>query len=237
MNLTTATPVQIDTELAEAHIAARQAAARRRAAAERARHIVGERKVYQGRRRVWETTDDEAFANVRAALDAGNVMPYEHRQATDTLTDADTYAAEADKHHARIDTLDAEYDRRGGWSRFFTVQGGHVHSGLRCAGGTIRPTTLIGWNPDLSGQTEAEAVAKLGPNLCTHCYPTAPVAWTLGEPKPKNPNECPNREMTREQRQSIDMRRVSKYAKCPECGTIASVTSLGALRKHNKPKP
>jgi hypothetical protein len=46
---------------------------------------------------------------------------------------------------------------------------------------TCRPTTTYGWLPSLSGKTESEAVADLGPTLCSVCYPTAPTEWTEGK--------------------------------------------------------
>lgn len=68
-----------------------------------------------------------------------------------------------------------------GWSRFFLVtsSSGHVHSSMSCS--TCRPTTRFGWLPSLSGQDEAEAVAELGPTLCTVCFPSAPVEFTEGK--------------------------------------------------------
>lgn len=68
-----------------------------------------------------------------------------------------------------------------GWSRFFLVtsSNGHVHSSMHCS--TCRPTTTYGWLPELSGSTEAEAVADLGSNLCSVCFPTAPVEHQGGK--------------------------------------------------------
>jgi hypothetical protein len=68
-----------------------------------------------------------------------------------------------------------------GWSRFFLVSGGHIHHSTHCH--TIRLTTDVGWLPDLSGLTEAEAVEEHGEILCSHCFPHAPVAWTNGVSK------------------------------------------------------
>lgn len=72
---------------------------------------------------------------------------------------------------------EAEFRSRP-WTRFFLVtnNGGHIHSSMHCS--TCYPTTRFAWLPSLSGQTEAEAVAEHGAILCTVCYPTAPVEWT-----------------------------------------------------------
>lgn len=68
-----------------------------------------------------------------------------------------------------------------GWSRFFLVtsSSGHVHSSMHCS--TCRPTTTYGWMPELSGQTETQAVTLLGPSLCSVCFPTAPVEHVGGK--------------------------------------------------------
>jgi hypothetical protein len=67
-----------------------------------------------------------------------------------------------------------EYYRRGGWTRAFIVDAGHVHSSTSCS--TCYPTTQFGWLPEVSGSTEAESVARAADGACTVCYPTAPVA-------------------------------------------------------------
>ena len=71
---------------------------------------------------------------------------------------------------------DAQYE---GWSRFFVVAGGHIHSSRYCSSCNKNGSnTSFGWLPELSGLTEADAVAKYGSVLCSICFPTAPVAWT-----------------------------------------------------------
>jgi len=72
----------------------------------------------------------------------------------------------------QIRDLEAAYT---GWSRFFLVtsSSGHIHSSMHCT--TCRPTTTYGWLPELSGETEAEAVKAHGPSLCSVCFPGAPV--------------------------------------------------------------
>lgn len=72
----------------------------------------------------------------------------------------------------------AEYE---GWSRFYLVKAsnGHIHSSMDCS--TCFETTEYGWLVDVSGLTEAEAVAAHGERLCSVCFPTAPSAWTDGK--------------------------------------------------------
>ena len=76
-----------------------------------------------------------------------------------------------------VEEVEEEYRSRP-WSRFWlvTTSNGHIHRWTHC--GTCnrrgRPTgfALV---PYLSGQTAADAVADLGPALCSVCFPEAPV--------------------------------------------------------------
>jgi hypothetical protein len=71
--------------------------------------------------------------------------------------------------------LDAEYKRRGGWTRAWLVlaSGGHVHRTTECR--TCFPTTKFAWLTQLSGQDEAGIVEQAGETACTECYPNAPI--------------------------------------------------------------
>jgi hypothetical protein len=90
----------------------------------------------------------------------------------------------------KIDPIDAEFDRRGGWNRFFLVSssaGGHVHSSRSCSSCNYR--TSFYWLTDESGKTEDEIVERAGDGACTVCYPSAPVV-DRANPRP-NPFEKP----------------------------------------------
>lgn len=71
--------------------------------------------------------------------------------------------------------LDAEFDRRGGWTRAWLVlnTGGHVHRTTACR--TCFPSTRFAWLTQLSGHDETEIVEQAGKAACTECYPSAPV--------------------------------------------------------------
>lgn len=72
--------------------------------------------------------------------------------------------------------LDAEFARRGGWTRAFLVTDGHVHKSQHCSSchnGAER--TRFSWMIDYSGKTEEEIVKAAGHRACTICYPSAPV--------------------------------------------------------------
>lgn len=73
--------------------------------------------------------------------------------------------------------------REHGWSRYILClsSNGHIHNYTGCH--TLRPTSPLQWHPEFSGLTEDEAVNGvgskdgLGPILCTHCFPSAPVEY------------------------------------------------------------
>lgn len=71
--------------------------------------------------------------------------------------------------------LDAEFERRGGWTRAWLVlnTGGHVHRTTACR--TCFATTQFAWLTQLSGHDETEIVDLAGEAACTECYPSAPV--------------------------------------------------------------
>jgi hypothetical protein len=157
MNLTTATPVEIDTVLADLMTKAYALDMERDLNLKRAREI------------------EDGVAK-RAA---GNLS---YSGSSWSQERADEYRAKADKIATQIIVLDEqarplheEFTRRGGWTRAFlaTSANGHIHSSRSCS--TCYATTQFFWFTDLSGHDEAEIVAKAGSDACTVCYPSAPV--------------------------------------------------------------
>jgi hypothetical protein len=158
---------------------------------------------------------------------------HEHHQAQ--------YASEIAKYEAKIEELrpiakvrqDAAWaydaDNYGGWNRFFLVQ--HIHSNQHCS--SFRPTTRVGWLPDVSGLTEAEAVAEHGATLCTICFPTAPVELTT--PK-ADPTVCAGSGGPYDHDRLTGRERAhySPAGYCPVCGEWTALTARysGKLRKH-----
>jgi hypothetical protein len=123
----------------------------------------GDTRSYSGRgsSRVtsWQLTDEEA---VRAAGLAGSVSTAGYQVAS---------------LRTNIDDMEAVY-REAPWTRWFkcTNADGHIHSSLRgCP--TVRFDTGMTWFTDMSGQDVAAAVAdpRLGPTLCSVCFPDAPA--------------------------------------------------------------
>lgn len=163
--------VEVDTRIAAAFtgwVKARQQTAWQR---DSVRSGAGQRQDYS--RRSWNGTLDEAIDTLTDMGD--DLAVHTSYRASEilaklaTLTEAQL-AAEA--------AYVAAQDEYEGWSRFFLVVGGHIHSTMGCH--TCYPTTEFGWLPALSGLTEADAVAVYGGVLCSICYPSAPVESTGG---------------------------------------------------------
>lgn len=136
-----ATPIEIDTELAELH----------------GRYTVAMTRFIQSRESARKYKDDR----------------YTEQAAK--------YRAEADALLDEMSPLNAEYVRRGRWTRAFVVADGHVHSSMECStcNNGIYPTEF-GWVTEFSGQSEAEVVEAAGSRACTVCYLTAPVDAPAG---------------------------------------------------------
>jgi hypothetical protein len=215
------TPPEIDTQLSKLHMEATLQGRYVASLFARVHHAIGERT--NGRRQ-WPTSDREAETALRSRLAAGEkILPHVGR---DLLANLDTALRELAAIRGRMDALDAEYVRRGGWARFFIVQNsnGHIHTGMNC--GTCRPSTSFGWLPDLSGLTEADAVKAHGPLLCSVCFPSAPSEWTAGKPKPAR---CAGSGHEATARQRHGMR---TYGDCRECGQRGQLTPNGVVRAH-----
>lgn len=221
---------QVDAQLAEDQTALYKELSHRDSILTTLARLAGAKTVYKGRQ-AFPAFDGRVATNTEIATRAadvqasGTLAPWDQK-SMDTymvkLTDIDA------KIVARRESINAahkEWSDHGQWSRFFIVQGGHIHSSTACH--TLRVTTQVGWLPALSGETEKDAVDAHGALLCTVCFPSAPVEWTVGA-KPAD-DQCkggyPN---------DVNMQRVSRYGTCPSCGEWVSVTSTGKARKHKK---
>lgn len=242
-NITTATPVEIDTRLAELYRAELEAEGRVEDATDQLRRMLGEKpvKVSRAGRKTWRSTNQEALAAARA-------------RGTDTVprySQARTFADEVAKVDAKLAALlaildeqkplDAEFARRGGWTRFFIVQnnGGHIHASMHCQTcnrGMYR--TEFAWIPEMSGMVEADALAQLAEQahtLCTVCFPNAPVL-------PAAPSTyCPGSGVSpvKGTSKTTGMR---TYGDCTRCDERPLVTAYNVTRKHKpagefKPDP
>lgn len=146
------------------------------------------------RREYVEATDYEArsreeisewYATVyRNRVELHRVSGYQGDHLDRAVVALEECKAENEAIEAEAAPLVARYQAER-WNRMYLVvsSAGHVHSSRYCQ--TCRSTTAFGWVPELSGMTEAEAMAELDSDrmpgatseaLCSVCYPNAPVA-------------------------------------------------------------
>jgi hypothetical protein len=232
-----ATPIEIDLRRARLDHEHGQHRARAAQALDTIHSALGERAQKHGRVKVWPTADADAVQELRKRVDAtdseyailaGGWNAGQGRSALERLDEARA-GLEANETEAAV--LDAEYDRRP-WRRYIAVTDGHLHSGMWCKGGSIRPTTERNWYPWISGWEVAQAVEELGPMLCTHCFPDAPTEWTLGKPKPERCDGS-SKPPVEGSTFRVGMR---TYGKCTKCTETPLLTSNYVCRAH-KPKP
>jgi hypothetical protein len=234
VNITTATPVEIDTRLAELYAQAAEIRLRRNSAIDVIHHgPLGERsEFYRVAGRTlerWPTSTPDAIAAARALPADQYVVAYS-KTVGEFLAVLDSVTAEAEAVNSETNDLDTEFDRRGGWSRFFTAQssGGHIHRSMACKTCNKRgKLTEFGWNPELSGLDMHQAIRHFDRHafvLCTVCFPDAPSAYTVREP---DPNICPGA--------GKYIPGPRKWGECPVCHTYQTRTATGNVRKHNRP--
>lgn len=203
MSMSNPTPRDIDTALAAKH---HELDAAEQKVAYNDSHLLSLAKAkyyYRGRQRVTDMSVEEAQEVINEALVAADahiaansvpseygglstdwtsfksiLPPYEVKQAQEQIAKRPSLIEKCTEIMDEIRELEAQYT---GWSRFFLVTSstGHVHSSTHCS--TCRPTTAFGWLPELSGKTEKVAVKELGPNLCSICFASAPVAHIGGK--------------------------------------------------------
>jgi hypothetical protein len=268
-DLTQMTPIQIDTELAELALQRLRAEQLRDARANTIFSYAGRRESVRGNRNsearhVNHGTFDEARELVEcwvAAFEASIAAGDRYDDMSEDARNGIRLAEFAPKYLAQYDAADAEiaqitereseisteWCRRDGWTRkwLVTSSAGHLHSSENCP--TCRLTTTFALWPDLSGLTEAEAIAALGryaDSLCSVCFPTAPVATNrtniskaqalkIAEggfiAEIEDDRKCTNTD-------GINHGWIGRglYADCDACGARGvTCTNRGNLRKHS----
>lgn len=152
------------------------------------------------------------------------------RKLDAALAEAEAIRPTVDAARAAAIKLDAELYT--GWQRFYLVI--HLHGSQDCS--SFKPTTRIGWRPELSGLTEEEAVELAGEALCSKCFPSAPVALTV---KPTDPTVCPGsgQPYDREKLTGRERAHFSPEGTCGTCGKRTALASRGSskIRKHKRP--
>jgi hypothetical protein len=179
MDITTATPAEIDAVIfanLQTVWAARDFIVR---LTEQAHREAGDRKQWIGRQARWTMSDEQAWVAVDSAK---------------LIAERDGAQAEYEEAYKVIRSLDAEYLRRGGWTRAYLVDNadGHVHNTERCS--SFRMNTRYHWLTEQSGKPEAEIVELAGERACTICYPSAPVDVLSRPSKLEGPAQAAARE-------------------------------------------
>jgi len=134
------------------------------------------------------------------------------------------------KSNEALREVEREYE---GWSRFYLVPGGHVHSSRSCSScnkGDSR--TQFAWLPMLSGLTEEDAVASQGAILCTVCFPSAPVEWTNAHDIAAAARIAARCKGSGKAPASYAVG--GRYGKCAGCDSNQYTTSRGVIRAHKK---
>lgn len=163
---------------------------------------------------------------VREMLAAGKFPDYTAKDINARLAVLDEKVADAKAAYAELRVRTARYE---GWSRFYLVQGGHIHSSMSCSTcNNGKEATRFMWLPSLSALTEREAVESQGAILCTVCFPTAPTEWTNGhdlDRLAKLAKRCPGSGEYSDQ--------WGRHDTCGHCGYWTKVTNSGRFRAHN----
>jgi hypothetical protein len=268
------TPREIDTALRDLYLEALKASQKLEANTHYLVSATNPDYYYKGRKRATDRTLGEALDLIEAALAAYDA---EHPDGGDEwdklpalnngeainaptaervrrlLADREALTLELASLRAKTSDLNRLYT---GWSRFFVVtsSNGHVHKSMSCS--SCFYTTTYGPMPELSGQTEADAVDALGSNLCSVCFPSAPVEhqggkFTQAEAEKiaagglKVAREIRAKKAAAEKdacpgsgKPFADQFRGGRYGKCRHCHTTQAATSAysGVARKHKAPK-
>lgn len=234
MTTSTMTPTEVDTQLARLYFEQGRAEHQATVAVDGMHHDLSHRRQYAGKRGYYRESREETVTAIRTALAEATRPGWELRPMQAHIDRYDTAVADLARIEAEAAPLEAEYATRR-WSRFFTVQqhNGHIHSSMNCSTcNRGHDRTRFVWNPELSGLSQADAVAKLGPTLCTVCFPDAPVEHTRGV---EDDSACPGSGQAPVEG-TVRRNWSSAWGKCTTCGTGQMVTSRGVVRKHKKAK-
>lgn len=183
MDITTATPAEIDGQIA-------------RITAERitVAHLI--QKAHDAQYRCAQATFPGTMV-ARAAQKADTDLPVLRDRLAALAEEALPY--------------EIEFGNRGGWTRYFLVNNadGHVHSSTTCS--TCRPATAFKWLTEQSGMTAAELIELAGEGACTVCFPDAPVD-TLRRPSAFRSDVDVARDAARAEREAARAARAKKAA-------------------------
>jgi hypothetical protein len=201
-DLTTATPVQIDTTLADLYYAEGDLQKRVDSALKGIRQALGQKATRRRGVDEWPTSAEDAIAEIRAK---GDAYLARGQYANEVVAKYDAAVARLEANRAEQAPLHAEFSRRGGWTRFFAVSDGHIHRDQNCS--TLhrgKERTPLSWMLDMSGTNENDAIRELAEQahvLCSVCIPNAPVV------KPADPPRRLTAEEQRARKADLDRRK------------------------------
>lgn len=142
----------------------------------------GERKQFSGRRYNWPTSTAAVIvACTQRVIDGrDNDLSIGRGKIAATLAQINELKGRLAAIRTREAELDAIY-QAAPWQRYFPCMNtdGHIHATLTgCP--SVRFDTAMGWYPELSGHTVAEAITELGTRICSKCFPDAPAEHCNG---------------------------------------------------------
>lgn len=164
-----------DKELYDAMLVVADKQARLQAAMDSVHHHAGDERTGYGARSAWKMDDLTAVANCADKAAGDTYYAPNASRALDRLHAAEVELAEAREARKAAD----KWADNGRWNRYAVVPGGHIHTEFGCF--TLRIDTDVRWAYPVSGDSVAEAIDTYGDTLCSHCFPDAPVAQTLGK--------------------------------------------------------
>lgn len=124
--------------------------------------------------------------------------------------------------------FDAEFERRGGWTRYLQVANanGHVHHG---ACHTMTPgRTMVAPVFELSGQDDAGVVAAAGHTACSKCFPDAPVETA----EDRRAAQLAKGRCAGTGQPASSIRPSRRYGVCSECEGVFGISTHGIVRPH-----
>jgi hypothetical protein len=218
VNITTAAPAEIDFRIQELDIEGARLRSRIDTAKNSLRLAIGQKREtipsrIQPGSGGWPTSFEVALQTARA-LPAGtpNADGYLRTfpgQGTvgvllGTYDDLITESAKLGEAQAR---LQAEYIRRGGWSRVYLVtnSNGHVHNTTGCRNCYV--TTSYFWVTELSGASDEQVVAQAGARTCLSCFDSVREDIIAGRPCLI---ETPQQRANREEREAVKAAKIAK---------------------------
>lgn len=173
------------------------------------------------------------YSNVNALLE--QAAKSEKPGIPEIVEQVKTAFAKVKELQAEQNELDKAYT---GWSRFFIVPGGHIHSSMSChtCNKSWNNPTQFGWLPGLSGKSDADAVKEQGALLCTVCYPDAPTEWTNHyeqKAAEKKAEECPGSGTWNYPAETARTGYFTgNYGVCKHCNQRITITKTGKMRSH-----